>query len=407
MAEHARTIRRWITWPTGLLFVILLGAVAYWYFQPTKPVSITKTASPPVPVITAVVGEEDVPVYLSGIGNVSPVYSVTVKVRVDGQLDKVTFIEGQTVKAGDLLAQIDPRPYQSQLQQAQAQKSRDEVLLKNAQLDLERYTLLWQQDSVSRQVYDTQRANVEQLKATVQADQALVDTAKLQLEYTSVRAPISGRTGARLVDPGNIVRAADSSGLVVINQIDPIAVVFTLPEDKFQTVNQTARNSKNQLAVHAYAREDATLLGSGRLTLINNQIDTATGTVQFKAVFPNNAQKLWPGQYVNAQIVLGNRRKALTVAASVVQRGPNGLFAYAVNADETVSMQPLKIAYMQEGKAVVEDGLTAGARVVVDGQYKLKPGSRITEFKAPQKKPHPSTKDAPQKDLAARTAEKK
>ncbi len=407
MTENALRIRAKIIWSAVLVSAILLAGGTYRYFQTTKSASGPKNTNAAIPVVTTLVGEEDVPVYLSGIGNVAPLYAVTVKVRVDGHLDTVAFTEGQTVKAGDLLAQIDPRPFQAQLQQAQAQKARDEALLKNAQMDLERYTLLWQQDSVSRQIYDTQRTNVEQLKATVQADQAQVDTAKLQLEYTSVRAPISGRTGARLVDPGNIVRAADSGGIVVINQIDPIAVVFTLPEDKFQSVNRAARESKKPLPTIAYAREDATLLSSGKLTLINNQIDTATGTVQFKAVFPNRDQKLWPGQYVNTRIVLGTRQKAVTVAASVVQRGPNGLFAYVVNAEETVSMQALKVSYIQEGKAVIEDGLAAGDRVVVDGQYKLKPGSKITEFRAPEKKQNPSSKESSSNDSSRRTSEKK
>ena len=408
MTENARPIRTKLIWSTVLVLAILLAGGAYRYFLSTKSASGPKNTNTAIPVVTTVVSEEDVPVYLSGIGNVAPLYAVTVKVRVDGQLDTVAFTEGQTVKAGDLLAQIDPRPFQAQFQQAQAQKARDEALLKNAQIDLERYTLLWQQDSVSKQVYDTQRTNVEQLKATVQADQAQVDTARLQLEYTSVRAPISGRTGARLVDPGNIVRAADSGGIVVINQIDPIAVVFTLPEDKFQTVNRAARENKKQLPVFVYAREEATLLGSGKLTLINNQIDTATGTVQFKAVFPNTAEKLWPGQYVNTQIVLGTRQKAVTVAASVVQRGPNGLFAYVVNAEETVSMQALKVAYIQEGKAVVAEGLAAGDRVVVDGQYKLQPSSKITEFQAPQKKHNsPAKAGGAHIDSTSRPSEKK
>jgi multidrug efflux system membrane fusion protein len=369
-------------WIVALLLIVVGGTSAYRYWQATRTAAVPKIATPAVPVVTAIAAEEDVPVYLSGIGNVTPLFSVTVKVRVDGQLDSVAFVEGQTVKAGDLLAQIDPRPFQAQYQQALAQKARDEALLKNSQLDLDRYTLLWQQDSVSKQTFDTQRASVDQFKATVQADQALIDNARLQLDYTTVRAPISGRTGARLVDPGNIVKASDANGIVVINQIDPIAVIFTLPEDKFQTVNRAMGDGRKQLQVMAFAREDGTLLGTGKLTLINNQIDTATGTVQFKAVFPNPARALWPGQYVNAQIVLGNRQRAVTVPATVVQRGPNGLYAYVVGDDESVNMQSIKIAYTQGGKTVIEDGLKAGNRVVVDGQYKLKPGAKITEFQA-------------------------
>lgn len=385
----------------GLLIVALIvlgSAGAYRYWQSNRAAAAPRVAAPPVPVVTAIASEEDVPMLLSGIGNVTPLHSVTVKVRVDGQLDSVAFVEGQNVKAGDLLAQIDPRPFQAQYQQAQAQKARDEAQLKNSQLDLDRYTLLWQQDSVSKQVYDTQRANVEQLKAAVQADQAQVDNARLQLDYTTVRAPISGRTGARLVDPGNLVKASDANGIVVINQIDPIAVIFTLPEDKFQAVNRAVGDGRKPLQVMAFAREDASLLGTGKLTLINNQIDTATGTVQFKAVFSNPARALWPGQYVNAQIVLGTRQRAVTVPATVIQRGPNGLYAYIVNEDESVAMQPVKIAYSQDGKAVIENGLSAGMRVVVDGQYKLKPGTKITEFQAPAAKTKSPAKGAPRSD---------
>lgn len=383
MTDILQPKKRGLFW-IALVVLVILGFVLFRVFYLNKPPA-AKTGAPAVPVVTAIAAEEDVPIFLSGIGTVTPVYSVTVKVRVDGQLDKVAFTEGQDVKAGDLLAQIDPRPFQAQLEQAQAQKARDEALLKNGMIDLDRYATLWQQDSVSRQIFDTQRATVDQLKATVLADQAQIDTAKLQLAYSTIRAPISGRTGGRLVDPGNIVRAADNTGIVVINQIDPMAVVFTLPEDKFQTVNKADRTAKRLTAI-AYARDSAELLGTGKLTLVNNQIDTATGTFQLKAVFANAAHLLWPGQYVNVNVVLGTKQRAVTVPATVVQRGPNGLFAYVVNDDTSVAVQLLRVGPIQAGKAIIEDGLAAGTRVVVDGQYKLRPGAKVTEVEAADKK---------------------
>ena len=385
MTQTKQRKRIWIT----LFVVVVSGLVLYRVFYASKSTA-PRSGAAAVPAVTTLAVEEEIPIYLSGIGTVTPVYSVTVKVRVDGQLDKVAFTEGQDVKAGDLLAQIDPRPFQAQLEQAQAQKARDEAQLKNSLIDLERYETLWRQDSVSRQIFDTQRATVDQLKATVQSDQAIIDNVNVQLAYTTIRAPISGRTGGRLVDPGNIVRAADNTGIVVINQIDPIAVVFTLPEDKFQVVNQAVRGGIKALPVMAYARENATLLGQGKLTLINNQIDTTTGTFQLKAVFPNPAHTLWPGQYVNVNVVLGNNQHAVTVPATVVQRGPSGLFAFVVNADDTVAAQPIRVAQMQDGKAVIEEGLAAGMRVVVEGQYKLRQGSKVTEVQAAGKPDKPS-----------------
>lgn len=389
---------------------VLLVAAVVWRsgLHMTKAADPAKAGSPSIPVVTTTVKEQDVPTYLAGIGSVTPLYAVTVKARVDGQLEKVTFSEGQEVASGAVLAQIDARPFQAQLELAQAQKARDSAQLKNSIMDLERYTTLWKQDSIAQQTLATQQATVDQLKATVQADQATIDNAKVQLDYTTIRAPISGRTGVRLVDPGNIVHASDNTGIVSINQIDPIAVLFTLPEDRFQDINRAIReHGRAALAVQAFGREDNTLLADGKLMLVNNQIDTATGTVQLKAQFPNSAHKLWPGQYVNVHLMTGTRQRASTVPASVVQRGPNGLFAYVVNPDDTVAVRAIRVGPIQDGIAIIEEGLEAGARVVSDGQYKLKPGAKIVEAKTPEAAPGKSPRKGSPKDKAGSRNEKK
>jgi multidrug efflux system membrane fusion protein len=341
-----------------------------------------KAAPPPagVPVVTATAAREDVPIFLTGIGTVQAAQSVTVKVRVDGQLQKVAFSEGQDVKEGALLAQIDPAPYQALLDGAVAQKAKDQATLANARKDLERYKTLFAQDSIQQQTLDTQVALVDQLNASILSDQAQIDNARVQLAYTTIRSPVNGRTGLRLVDVGNIVHAADTTGLVVINQIDPIAVIFTLPEEQVPTINHAIQAAAaTPLQVQALARENGAPLGVGHLLLVNNQIDTTTGTVQLKALFPNRSLSLWPGQYVNARLVLGTRHDATTVPESAVQRGQDGLYAYVVKADNVATVQPISVAQTQDGKAIIAEGLTPGTRVVVAGQYKLKPGTKIVE----------------------------
>ncbi len=368
------------------IFVILIIALSVYkaaeYFgwgKTSPPVKTRDTVS----VISTLVTAEDFATYLSGIGSVTPLFAVTVKARVDGQLQSVNFREGQSVAAGDILAQIDPAPYKAQLDLARAQKARDLTTLANANTDLERYKQLWKQDAVSQQILATQQTTVDQLKATVQADQAQIDIVQVQLDYTTLRSPIKGRTGMRGVDPGNIVRATDSNGIVNINQIDPISVLFTLPEDKFQAINRAIESKKGKpLVVQAFARENNELLATGKLMLINNQIDTATGTIQLKAEFTNATHKLWPGQYVNVRLGLGTLQKVTIVPESVIQRGPNNLYAYVIDDNNTVHMQPIKLGVIQEGKAIIESGLTLGDRVVVEGQYKLKPGLKVVEQQA-------------------------
>jgi multidrug efflux system membrane fusion protein len=334
-------------------------------------------AAPPVNVTLVRVKQQDVPIYQAGVGTVTPLASVTVKARIDGQLERVGFTEGQDVKAGQMLAQLDPRTQQAQLQQAQAQKARDQAQLANARLDLKRYTTLLAQDAATQQQFDTQNALVAQLDAAVKTDDAQINSAQVQLSYTKIVAPISGRVGARLVDPGNIVHATDSNGLVVINQIDPIAVVFTLPGDAVQDIHRAQQASHQPLQVQAFTRDGKTLLATGQLVLVNNQIDTSSGTVQLKGSFANPGRRLWPGQYLNAHLVLGDRARAITVPAAVVQRSQDSTYAYVVKDDDTVRLQPIKVALIQDGTAIVDAGLAAGERVVLDGQYRIKSGTKI------------------------------
>jgi len=378
MVDREKSRRRLLA--VGLIAAVVVAAVlVYGHWRHAREAAAPRAAAAAVPVTIATVTAADVPIRLSGTGSVVASQSVTVHVRVDGQLDKIAFTEGQNVRKGDLLATIDPRPLQAQLASAQAQKAHDEATLTAALKDLERYTTLVAQDSIQQQTLDTQKATVGQLKASVASDQAQIDNATVQLGYTTIRSPIDGRTGIRMLDAGNIVHAADANGLVLINQIDPIAVLFTLPEGNVPQVNAAIRASgRTPLTLSAIAREDGRTLGSGRLLLVNNQIDTATGTVQLKGILDNPQHNLWPGQYVNVQLLLGVRKGALTVPESTIQRSPSGLFVYVVAADGTATTRAVKVDLVQDGVAVVGDGLQAGERVVSDGQYKLRQGVKVT-----------------------------
>jgi membrane fusion protein, multidrug efflux system len=366
----------------GLCLLVVLGAV--WSRGRTalaeRPAAAAATAA--VQVTSVRVQAQTVPIYQAGIGTVTAAQSVTVRARIDGQLDQVGFAEGQDVKAGQLLARLDPRTLRAQLAQAQAQRAKDAAQLANARIDLKRITALLGDDAATQQQLDTQGALVAQLEAAVQADDAQIDTAQVQLGFTRITAPIDGRLGARLLDVGNIVHAADAGGLVVINQVDPISVVFTLPEDAVPDVNRALLGTRKPLAVIAYPRGGGPPLAAGELVLLNNQIDAATGTVQLKGRFPNPAHALWPGQYVNVRLLLGARRDALTVPAAAVQRSPDGSYAYVVNEDNTVRSRPIRVGLIQDGLAVIDQGLVAGERVVLDGQYKLKPGASVVEVAA-------------------------
>ncbi len=378
MTPTQALLTRGTTVKFAALVVIIVVPIAAKYLTPSSKAATGPSVVAAVPATTVKVAQENMPIFLNGVGTAQALATVTVRTRVDGQLEKINFTEGQEVKAGQLLAQIDPRPFQAQLAQAVAQKARDEALLENARLDLQRDNTLIKVDATTQQALDTQRSLVAQLSASVETDKATINYAQVQLDYTTVKAPLSGRIGARLVDPGNIVHAADTSGLVVINQVDPISVVFTLPESAFQDINH-ALNSDDKLTVLAYPRDSEQVLAKGTLVLLNNQIDTATGTVQLKAHFPNATHVLWPGQYLNLALQLGVRQNALTVPSQVIQRSQNGTYVYIVNPDETVDVREVTVLQTQDGKAVIGKGLNANDRVVLDGQYKLKPGLHIAD----------------------------
>jgi multidrug efflux system membrane fusion protein len=333
------------------------------------------SAPPPIPVTPGEATVESVPVFVSGLGTVQDYMNVSLKTRVDGQITGIAFTEGQNVKAGDLLFQIDPRPFQAALAQAQANKRKDEAQLEAAQLVLGRYAKLLASRTQTQEAYDNQEATVGQLQGAVAADQALVDTAQLNLDYTQIRSPIDGRTGARLVDPGNIVLANQNTSLVTIAQIKPVFVSFTVPQEFLDEIRQN--QAKQQLNVIAYASDDKTRLSEGKLTLIDNVIDVATGTIHLKATFANADERLWPGEFVNARLILSTRENAVTVPAQTVMQGPEGPYVYVIKLDETVERRSVQVAATQDGRAIIAEGLSAGDRVVVNGQYRLTDGAKV------------------------------
>src|ERR1700733_14190688 len=315
--------------------VLALGTAGFIYQSREQAQSAKPVTTPPIPVTAVSARREDVPVYLTGLGTVTAFNRVTVHVRVDGELEAIKFTEGQDVKQGDQLAQIDPRPFQAQLDQAEATKARDEAQLANAKLDLERYTSLVAKDYATRQSVDTQHALIAQYEASIRGDQAAIENAETQLSYTSIVSPLDGRTGMRLIDRGNIVHASDPGGLVVITQVHPIAVLFSLPQDHLQEIYATMKEDAPR-NVLAYSRDEKTKIAAGKLTLIDNQVDAATGTIRLKAVFPNEDDALWPGEFVQAHLEIELRHDAVTVPAVVVQRGPDQLYVYVVKSDSTV-----------------------------------------------------------------------
>ena len=371
----------------SVVVAVLLAAAGFvlWYWVGKADVQASAVPAPDaaIPVDMGVATRQDVPDYLTGLGTVQAFNTVTMTARVDGQLQKVGFVEGKEVKKGDLLAQIDPRPYQAQLEQAIGKEGQDQAQLANAQKDLDRYTALAAMDYTSKQTVDTTRAQVAQLTALVKSDQAAISNARTQLEYTTISSPIDGRTGIRLIDVGNNVHASDTTGIVVITQLHPISVIFSLPEDMLPKVAGAMK--AGAVTVSALPRDDTKELDRGTVALIDNEIDQQTGTMRLKAIFPNRNDTLWPGAYVNVRLLLKTQKNVLTIPSAAVQRGPEGLYVYVVKPDDTVQTKPIKVAEDTGEIAVIGDGLTEGERIVTAGQYRLKPGTHVQAQAAPGK----------------------
>ena len=328
-----------------------------------------------VPVLVEAAVKRDVPIVLEGLGTVTPLATVQVRSQVDGRLLSVAFKEGALVKKGELLAQLDPRPFQIAVAQTAATLARDGAQLRNAKLLLERSKQLRQQELVSQQVVDDQQTLVDQLEATLGIDQATNDNAKLQLEYSRLVAPCDGVTGIRQIDPGNIVHQSDPTGLVVLTQLDPISVIFTVPQDELERLH--AVMGASALQVEAWSRDGRVLLGTGTLALIDNQINTATGTIRLKAVFPNPQKALWPNQFIKARLTVDQKKGALVIAAAAIQRGPQGTFVYIASAENTAQLRPVDVDVIEGPLAVLKSGVDAGESVITDGQSQLKPGAPI------------------------------
>jgi multidrug efflux system membrane fusion protein len=375
------------------IVIILVAALAIgligWFLHKrttekaaTSARDIAQAANRAVPVVAAPVARKDVPIFLDGLGSVTAFKTITVRTQVDGRLDKVLFVEGQTVKAGTPLAQIDMRPFVNQLHQAEGALARDKAQLAGAKRDYERYKQLAEQKLIAEQQADDQAALVGQLEGAVVVDQAAIDSAKLNIDYANIRSPVDGVTGVRLVDPGNIVHAADANGIVLVTQLEPIVVLFSLPQDDLTRVLEQLANGP--MPVEAWSRDGATRLATGRLALVDNQINAATATLRLKAIFPNPQHLLWPNQFVKARLLLTTQKNALTVPSTVPQRGPEGTFAYVIQQDQTVQPRNIEVELTEGDTALISKGLNEGEMVVVDGQNQLRAGSKVQVRQAGQ-----------------------
>jgi multidrug efflux system membrane fusion protein len=372
-------MRRKIIIPAIVLIVLAATGGGFAF---TRGLASRKPAAPPasplVPIVAGAVEQHDVPIYLTGVGTVIAYNTDIVRSQIQGQIVSINFAEGQAVHAGDMLAQIDPRPYQAQIEQYTANRDRDEAQLANALANLNRYTPLYQEGWATSQLLDTQKAQVAQLANAVKSDQALIDAANVQLSYTQLTSPIGGVTGIRQIDVGNVIHPTDPNGLVVVTQLEPISVIFTLPETDLPRIQQQQIETKGPLTVVAYSQDGKIKLDQGKLALVDNEILQTTGSIRLKATFPNLAHRLWPGELLNVRLLIDTRHDGLTVAASVVQQGPQGAYSYVVDADGAVALRPITVAQIADGQALIDDGLQANEQVVVDGQYKLQPGVRVT-----------------------------